>query len=297
GGVAIFISFILPILFIVELKKEIAILLIGGMAIFVLGFIDDIYRSRASIKFIVQTIVALGVVYFGLVSRLTPFFLLDAILTVVWIVGLTNALNMLDNMDGLSSGITIIGASGILGLSLINQEIEIALLCLALIGSCSGFLVFNFKPAKIFMGDCGALFLGYMLAMLGIMGEWQQDNQSIRTFLSPILILSLIIFDIILVTILRLKNGKMPWQGGSDHSSHRLVHLLGGKERIAVLIIYGLCALGSILGLVILQINSVITVLIAASWTIIMIVFGIRLSKVECYQKKQPYKIISNENS
>ncbi len=292
GGFAIFISFVLATLFLVELKRQIIILLIGGIAIFTLGVIDDKYHFRASIKSIIQIIIALGVIYFGLVSRLTPYFLIDAVITMIWIVGLTNALNMLDNMDGLSSGITIVCASGILGLSLINHQKEITLLCLALIGSCLGFLVFNFKPAKIFMGDCGALFLGYMLAMLGMMVGWQQKIQNFNALLSPVLILSVIIFDFVLVSILRLKNGRMPWHGGKDHSSHRLVCLLGGKEKTAVLIIYGLCALGSILGLTVLQVNLLTAILISIIWAVIMFIFGMQLAKVECYRKEQSHKTV-----
>lgn len=286
GGIAIFISFTLSVLLRIDLKREILVLLIGGGAIFVLGLLDDIYGTRPLIKFAIQLLVALGVAYFGIVSKFLPFSWLNISLTVFWIVGLTNALNFLDNIDGLSSGITIIAALALFGLSLQKGETSVALLSLALAGSCLGFLRYNFNPAKIFMGDCGSLFLGYMLATLAVLGDWQKSSSFFVTFFSPVLMMSVAIFDTTLVTVERLRHGKMPWQGGKDHSSHRLVSILRGSEKGAVLVLYGVAVVAGGLALVVTKLdNPLIAVLVSVAFGIALTIFGIRLAKVNCYDK------------
>jgi len=286
GGIAIFISFALVALLRVELKREILVILFGGGIIFVLGLLDDLFGTHPRVKFLVQAIVAFGVAYLGVASKVLPYSWLNIFLTVFWIVGLMNAINMLDNIDGLSSGITIIAALAILGLALQKGEASAALLCLALAGSCLGFLRYNFKPAKIFMGDCGSMFLGYMLATLAVLGGWQRSSPFVGTFLTPILILSVAIFDTTLVTILRLRHGKMPWQGGRDHSSHRLVSILGGSEKGAVLVLYGIGIFAAGLALIVVKLNSLMAILIAVAFGLGMVILGIRLAKVECYRRK-----------
>jgi UDP-GlcNAc:undecaprenyl-phosphate GlcNAc-1-phosphate transferase len=248
--------------------------------------LDDLFGTHPRVKFAIQVFVGFGTVSFGVASKVLPFSWLNISLTLIWIVMLTNALNLLDNMDGLSSGITIIAALAIFGLSLQKGETNVALLSLALAGSCLGFLRYNFNPAKIFMGDCGSLFLGYMLATLAVLGGWQRSSPFAGTFLSPILILGVAIFDTTLVTILRLKHGRMPWQGGRDHSSHRLVSILDGNEKGAVLFLYGVGILAGGLALIMMKLNSLTTILIAAIFFLGMILFGIRLAKVECYRQK-----------
>lgn len=284
GGIGIFISFMIATLLVVEPKKEIIVLLLGGLVIFILGFLDDLFGTYPTIKFAIQVAVALGVANFGIASKITPYVWLDIPLTVFWIVGLTNALNLLDNMDGLSSGITVIASLGIFALSLLSGSINIALLCLALAGGCLGFLRYNFKPARIFMGDCGSLFLGYMLAALAILGGWQHASPIVSTFFSPVLILGVAIFDTTLVTILRFAHRRMPWQGGKDHCSHRLVNILNNNERYAVLSLYGVGILSSGLGIIVLMFDSLTSVIVTVCFFAGMIIFGVRLAKVECYQ-------------
>jgi len=283
GGIAIFVSFVLAILLIADPKKEIFVILAGGGAIFALGFLDDLYGTYPKIKFAFQIVIAFAVAYLGVVSKFTPYFWLDVSLTILWIVGLSNAINFLDNMDGLSSGIVIIAASSIMGLSLLNGRTDVALLCLALVGACLGFLRYNFNPAKIFMGDCGSLFLGYMLAMLAVLGGWQHNSSVVSTFLSSVLVLGVAIFDTTLVTILRLAHGKMPWHGGKDHSSHRLVSILGGNEKRAVLVLYGIGILAGGLGLIVVELSSLWAIIITLAFSVGMVILGVRLSKVECY--------------
>jgi len=285
GGIAIFLSFMLSVFLRVTFNREIVIVITGGIAMFSVGLFDDLRGMPAKIKFLMEFVIAVAVTYFGIVCKIFPYNWLNIFINIFWIVGLTNALNMLDNIDGLAGGITFISLTGISLLAIQNGKVNEALLCIALAGSSLGFLRYNFKPAKIFMGDCGSLFLGYMLSTLVIIGIWQSEPHAIKTFVSPILLVSAVIFDTTLVTILRLKHGKMPWQGGRDHSSHRLVYILKNNERIAVLILYGIGLIGFLLGLITQKMNTLTSLIIAIIWCIVMIVFGIRLSKVECYQK------------
>ena len=283
GGIAIFTSFALVALLRVELKREILVILLGGGVIFTLGLLDDLFGTRPRVKFAVQVLAAFGVAYFGVASKILPFNWMNIFLTVFWTVGLINALNFLDNMDGLSSGITIIAALAIFGLSLQKGEASVPLLSLALAGSCLGFLRYNFNPAKIFMGDCGSLFLGYTLATLAVLGCWQSSSPFVGTFFAPILIMGVAIFDTALVTVLRLKHGRMPWQGGKDHSSHRLVSILRGSEKGAVLILYCIAIIAGVLGLIITFLSPLRAVLMVAAFYIGLITFGIRLAKIDCY--------------
>ena len=285
GGIAIFVSFAAVLLLRVELSREVVVILLGGGVMFTLGLLDDLFGTLPKVKFAIQILVALGVAYFGVVSKIMPYNWMNISLTIFWIVGLTNALNLLDNMDGLSSGVTIIAALGILGLSLRSGEASVALMCLALVGSCLGFLTYNFNPAKIFMGDCGSMSLGYMLATLAVLSGWQHSSPLVGTFLSPVLILGVAIFDATLVTVLRLMHGKMPWEGGRDHSSHRLVHILKGSEKGAVLVLYGIGILGGGLGLIAARFSSLMAILIITAFVLGMAIFGIKLAKVECYRK------------
>ncbi len=283
GGIAIFIGFVLAVLLRVELEREVVVVLLGGGVVFALGLFDDLFGTHPRVKFAVQILVAFAVAYFGVSAKILPYNWMNISLTVFWIVGMTNALNLLDNMDGLSSGVTTIAALAILALALFEGHPDVTFLCLALAGSCLGFLKYNFKPAKIFMGDCGSLFLGYMLATLAILGGWQHNSPLTSSFLSPLLILGVPIFDTTLVTILRFVHRRMPWQGGKDHSSHRLVHILRGSEKGAVLILYGVGVLAGGLGLIVARSSSLVAILITTVFVLGMGIFGVRLAKVECY--------------
>jgi UDP-GlcNAc:undecaprenyl-phosphate GlcNAc-1-phosphate transferase len=287
GGIGIFISFAVAGLLRLEFNRELIIVLLGGLVIFILGILDDRVGTHFKTKFAVQLLVAVGVVSFGVSCKILPYQWANIFITIFWIVGLTNALNFLDNMDGVSSGIAIVASLFILGLTLLKgQTNNVALLSSALAGSCLGFLRYNFNPASIFMGDCGSLLLGYMLAVLAIIGGWQHSSPLAGAFLSPILTMGVAIFDTTLVTILRLKHGRMPWQGGKDHSSHRLVSILNGSERGAVLILYGLGIAAGALGLIVSRLDSWIAILITMVFFLGLVVFGIRLARVECYKNK-----------
>jgi len=283
GGIAIFVSFMASGFLRTQPDIGIIAILAGGGLIFILGILDDRLGTHPGSKFTIQAIVGIGVICFGVVSKIFPYSWLNIFLTIFWITGITNALNLIDNMDGLSSGMAIIAAMGIFGLAIEKGESNVALLSVALAGSCVGFLRYNFKPARIFMGDCGALFAGYMIAVLAVLGGWQHSSSMFGSLLSPVLMLSVIIFDTTLVTILRVKHGKKPWHGGKDHSSHRLVHILNGKERISVLILYGIGIGACILGLIVVRLDSLSAIIITLAWGILLTLFGLRLARVKCY--------------
>ncbi len=208
------------------------------VAIAVVGFCDDVRSWKPITRLIIEFAIAAATVWLGLVYPLRSAHWVNVIFTLAWIVGITNAFNLLDNMDGLAAGIGII--AGII-LSLLTPDIHLRLLTLIFVGSIGGFLVFNFKPAKIFMGDTGSLAIGYYLACASLLATEHVSTVSSILFV-PALVLFIPVFDTLLVSVTRRINGRAISAGARDHTSHRLV-LLGISERKAVLLLYGLAAL------------------------------------------------------
>jgi UDP-GlcNAc:undecaprenyl-phosphate GlcNAc-1-phosphate transferase len=265
GGVAIFAGFILALavllpfqrnasLFPVELiRLETMVVLLGGFTIFTLGLLDDKFGTIPVVKFLVQLGVATALVLSGIRLKILPA-VVAIPLSLVWIVMITNAFNLIDNMDGLSPGVAFIASMAFFLLSWVSGHGQaiVPVLALALAGACLGFLPYNFNPAVIFMGDCGSLFLGYILSVLAILGYWQRTSPIFLVLTAPVLVLGYAVFDTTLVTVLRLKAGGRPWIGGKDHSSHRLV-MLGLSEKKAVLLLYAFGILGSVSAFILLS--------------------------------------------
>jgi UDP-GlcNAc:undecaprenyl-phosphate/decaprenyl-phosphate GlcNAc-1-phosphate transferase len=196
----------------------------------------------------------------------------DATLTVLWVLGITHAMNLLDNMDGLSAGVASIAAVTFFGIALLNGQFLVAALSLALVGVAVGFLRHNRYPAKIYMGDAGSLFLGFMLAVIGIRLEFTTVVE-ISVFV-PIVVLAVPILDTALVTVTRLREGRSPFQGGSDHISHRLVRL-GLPVPGAVAIIYVAGIFSSWLGVALSrQTDGVSAYLMVGFWASLIAVGG-----------------------
>jgi UDP-GlcNAc:undecaprenyl-phosphate GlcNAc-1-phosphate transferase len=223
------------------------VLLRSTIIIFV-GIIDDIKHLPAILKLVAQLVACFVLIGFGIEISISKSVILNRLLTVFGVLGITNAVNFLDNMDGLAAGISAICAATIFIIAYNTQQIWLGYLALALCFACLGFLPFNFKPAKIFMGDSGSTFLGFTLAALAIMGSWSFKYSVMTALAVPVLILGVFIFDTTLITVLRVKDGKvhnfMEWIGhvDTDHFSHRLV-ALGLSQRQAVTFIY-FCAMG-----------------------------------------------------
>ena len=251
GGLAIYLSFTVTTLLFCDFSKELVTIWIGGAILVILGILDDIYRLNAWLKLAVQLAVAgfavwngciidhinLGGVYIHLGYLSIP-------LTIFWIAGLTNAINFIDGLDGLACGVSAISSLSMLVVVLLQGDILSTIICGILFGSCLGFLPFNFNPARIFMGDTGALFLGYTLAVLSVHGVFKLH--AVLSFIVPLMIFALPIIDAAFAIIRRLIAGKSPFAADRGHIHHRLIDM-GFTQKESVKILYAICG---ILGLV-----------------------------------------------
>ncbi len=223
----------------------------GAVLMFATGAVDDRRALRPATKLLLQ-IAAASVAMTGGIGIPDLPLLLSLPLAFVWIIGITNAVNLLDNMDGLASGVSGIAACVLGGLALLNGQVGTAVAAFAVAGAAAGFLVYNFKPARIFMGDCGSLFLGFSVAVLALVVSGSSGGSErvglLGVFLVPTAIMAVPIFDTTLVTLMRTLAGRAVSEGGRDHTSHRLV-LLGFSERTAVLLLYAVSALFGVLTL------------------------------------------------
>lgn len=239
GGVAIFLSTLIVTLLLGERYNvsQLAGILIGATLMSFMGLWDDRFSLPAGIKLVGQ-FVALGLlVITGVSIRVLPHPLLNLLATALWVVGITNAINLLDNMDGLSGGIAAIAAAHFALMCAYTGQYLVGALAVAVMAACIGFLIYNWNPATIFMGDSGTLFLGFVLAAIGIKVDFPR-NIPIVTWMIPILVLAVPIFDTTLVTISRLKRRLNPLTTpGVDHTSHRLTYA-GLTRREAVLVLY-----------------------------------------------------------
>jgi UDP-GlcNAc:undecaprenyl-phosphate GlcNAc-1-phosphate transferase len=246
GGIAIYVGFILALLLFGEgwvLSQMIGILVSATMVSF-LGIWDDRWGVRPLLKLLGQLVAASILIISGVKVSFLPYPALNVAITLVWVVGITNALNLLDNMDGLSGGVGAVAAGFFLLLAAMNGQYLVASLAAALMGACIGFLYYNLNPATIFMGDAGSMFLGFILAVVGIKLRFP-GRPSMITWMIPVVVLGLPIFDTTLVVISRLRGGMNPLTSpGKDHVSHRLVQM-GLSQRNAVIVLYLICcALG-----------------------------------------------------
>jgi len=286
GGVAIFLAVVVPYLLLVPWTRETMGVLLAGTAVFTLGLVDDLVEIAPQRKFLIQLLIAALVVLFGVRIKIISFPPLAVFLTIIWIVGITNAVNILDNMDGLSSGITFV-ASGCSFVYALQADLPfVCLFALLLAGASLGFLVFNFNPAKIFMGDCGSLFLGLSLAVLTIVGTWREATNLIAALLFPVVVLAVPIFDTTLVSFDRTRQGRSIAQGGRDHSSHRLV-FLGLSERKAVLLLMGLASLFGVLAAVWGDLSFFAALIVVALLAVGLATFGIFLGGVRVYAREE----------
>lgn len=285
GGIGIFLAFIVPYLIFIPLDKVAIGVLLCISLIFILGLLDDILGVKPPVKLIIQSAVAIIAIIFGITVKIIPNPILAIPLTILWIVGITNALNILDNMDGLAAGISFIAAASIFFYSLSYGLTFPAILSLILAGAALGFFRYNFNPAKIFMGDCGSLFLGFTLSLITIIGTWRTVTNLLLALMVPLAIMIIPIFDIALVTFSRTGHGRAVFQGGKDHSSHRLV-FLGLSEKKAVLVLMAISTLFGLSTIVFSKLNFYIALLILVGLGICLTFFGIFLGEVNVYDKK-----------
>lgn len=255
GGLAIFLGFMVSILLFAEMTDQFRSILLGAVIIVVLGVVDDITPLPAKFKFIVQIVAALIPTLNGVVIHVlsnpnifskSPYWNMGALsipVTVLWIVAITNAVNLIDGLDGLAIGVSAISATTVLVISLLVSEVQVAVVMAALVGACVGFMPYNMNPAKMFMGDTGATFLGYILACMSVEGLFK--SWAIISFAVPFLILGLPIFDTAFAFIRRIAHGQSPMQADRSHIHHRLIDMgLNQKQAVATLYV-----ISTILGL------------------------------------------------
>jgi len=254
GGAAIYLAFILAVLLFEDhfYIPQLVSILVGASLVSFLGIWDDRWGLRPLAKLFGQVGAALLLYFTGVKVAFLPHPLLNLAAHLLWVVGITNGLNLLDNMDGLSGGVAAIASAFFLLIAAMNGQYLVGALAAALLGACLGFLVYNFNPASIFMGDTGSLFIGFVLAAVGIKLRFP-DNVDIVTWMVPVVVLGLPIFDTALVVVSRLRRGLNPLtHPGKDHVSHRLV-AMGFTQREAVLILYLVCCALGVLAIFITQ--------------------------------------------
>ncbi|UCC38725.1 MAG: undecaprenyl/decaprenyl-phosphate alpha-N-acetylglucosaminyl 1-phosphate transferase [Candidatus Aminicenantes bacterium] len=258
GGLAIYISYIVTIFLNFSFSIELKGVILGGTIILFIGIIDDIKGLSALWKLIGQISASSALMAFGVKLSFLPNTWWgnggEIILTIIWVIGITNAVNFFDGMDGLATGLTAVCSLSFFIVALITDQPYLSFLTVALAGSCLGFLKFNFKPASIFLGDAGSTFLGFTLASIAVMGGWAEKNPKVALSF-PILVLSIFIFDMIYITAARILDGRVKtfkeWIEftGKDHFHHRLV-TLGFNEVQTVLLIYLITACLGIGGII-----------------------------------------------
>jgi UDP-GlcNAc:undecaprenyl-phosphate/decaprenyl-phosphate GlcNAc-1-phosphate transferase len=298
GGLAL----VLPVLFGVIVSGDVAqhatLVACAGL-IALVGLIDDVVTLSPATKLVAQIALASLFVFMGYRLHWVESLTLDSLLTLFWVVGITNAFNLLDNMDGLCAGIALIAGTAFLFGSVLGQpagEAVGGLYLPLLVGAVAGFLVYNVNPASIFMGDTGSLFLGMSLAGVSLESATMAapgDRSLLAVVAAPVLILMIPILDTTLVTVSRLLSGRSASQGGRDHSSHRLV-AIGLSERRAVAVLWGLAALAGVSGFYIRSLDVGSSALIASTLLLAMTVFAVYLMKVRVYEGRDLSLLMDN---
>lgn len=295
GGVAIFLTTALVYSFFLPQTSQSLIVLGSSAFLFLVGLVDDILHIKPYQKLIGQFIGIAIIVGNGLVLPWTGSAIINIGITAFWLIGITNAINLLDNMDGLAGGISAIAAIVLaIGFGESGQLPELLFVSI-FIGALIGFLAFNFNPASIFMGDCGSMFVGFFLASSVLMTQAGGRSRSVVSVLAvPALILFVPIFDTTFVTILRKIWGRKATEGGRDHTSHRLV-ALGLSERAAVLMLYGLALLAGAISLFVRQLQPTQSLALIAFFVVVLTIIGVYLSKVKVYEEQQEELALQNK--
>jgi UDP-GlcNAc:undecaprenyl-phosphate GlcNAc-1-phosphate transferase len=262
GGIAIYLAFLLALAFSFtpEFNKEVLGLLLAGTIVLLLGFIDDLGFLKTWIKFVGQLIAVLVLVKSGIYIKLVFLPIYVSIpLTFVWLVGMMNAFNIIDVMDGLAAGVALFASLAFFIVALLNGRIMIAVLTITLTGSLLGFLRYNFNPAKIYMGDTGSMFLGLMIGALAMIGSYTDRNT--LGFLAPAVILGIPIFDTLQVTLARVRKGIPFYRGSPDHYA-LLLRTAGLSVKGVIWLSYGAAVLLAGVGILVMSLTAVSQVMV-----------------------------------
>ncbi|MDR0838209.1 MAG: undecaprenyl/decaprenyl-phosphate alpha-N-acetylglucosaminyl 1-phosphate transferase [Oscillospiraceae bacterium] len=256
GGLAIFLGFLMAVVLFADVSKQVQGMLLGAVVVVISGVIDDITPMKWYVKLLFQISAALIAVFHGIVvrtisnpilfsaSEFLSFGRFSIPVTVLWIIGITNSVNLIDGLDGLACGVSGISSVTMLVIAMLVSDLNLAVIMAALAGACIGFLPYNLNPAKIFMGDTGALLLGYILSTTSIMGLFK--FYAIISFAVPFLVIGLPLFDTAFAFVRRISKGQNPLSHRDrGHFHHRLIDM-GLSQKQAVAILY---AISGILGL------------------------------------------------
>jgi len=274
GGLAIFFGFLLSVLLFTEINAQVRGILLGSILIVIVGAVDDVLNLNAWLKFAVQILAAVIAVLSGVVINVLSspldvseveaitIGILSVPVTILWIVGVTNSVNLIDGLDGLACGVSAIASITMLVVAMLVPEVNsnVAVMLAALVGACIGFIPYNLNPAKIFMGDTGALLLGYVMATVSVIGMFK--FYTIVTFIVPVLALAVPLTDTTFAFTRRILRGQSPFHADRGHFHHRLLDM-GFNQKQAVAVLYSVSA---ILGLaaVLLTTKGIIRNILAA---------------------------------
>ncbi len=252
GGLAIFLGFILSVLLFVDIDRQLQGILLGCVIIVATGAVDDIVSLNAWVKLVLQILAAVVAVIHGvrievlanpIIWSSNEYWILGGVsipLTILWVVGITNSVNLIDGLDGLAVGVSTISSVTMLTIALLVADAHVALVLAAFAGACIGFMPYNLNPAKIFMGDTGSLLLGYVLATTSVIGLFK--FYALVSFAVPLLALAVPLFDTVFAFCRRLLKGQSPFQPDRGHFHHRLIDM-GLSQKQAVAILYSISAL------------------------------------------------------
>ncbi|HEX7176382.1 MAG TPA: hypothetical protein VF240_14050 [Pyrinomonadaceae bacterium] len=295
GGLAVFLTVIIIYAAFVPHTPQGLAVMAASSFLFLVGLIDDLLHIKPYQKLIGQMMGAAMLIYFGaatvglggLTLPWTASVPVNMAITIFWLIGITNAVNLLDNMDGLAAGIAAI-ASAFLAVNFIGNGQAIEALMLAVFAAAlAGFLVYNSNPATIFMGDCGSMFIGFFLASTSLLAASGGRSRSFLPVLAvPVLTLFIPIFDTTFVTLIRKLSGRGVSQGGRDHTSHRLV-ALGMSERKAVWMLYGFAALSGLLALFVREVAFDVSLAAVLGFTVVLTLVGVYLAGVKVYDEEE----------
>ncbi len=301
GGLAIFFGFILAVVLFADITHQVQGVLIGCVIIAATGVVDDIVSLKAWVKLLLQLAAAIIAVAHGVIIEVVtnplmfsnnPHLFLNILsipVTVIWIVGITNSVNLIDGLDGLACGVSAISSVTMLVTALIVSEPNVAVILGALVGACIGFIPYNLNPAKIFMGDTGALLLGYVLATMSVVGLFK--FYAIVTFIVPILALAVPLMDTIFAFFRRLLHGQNPMAPDRGHFHHRLLSM-GLNQKQAVAVLYSISAILGLLAVVLTTASEIKFLLLVIAFCIAvgMGVLLWRTLHAEAHKKDQAAK-------
>jgi len=260
---------------------ELAILMAIGVGLALVGLADDVWGLDIKLRLVLEIGAGVGVWAAGTTAELFTNGPADAVATVAWVVVITNAFNLLDNIDGLSAGVAAIASMAFFTVAYVNGQFLVAVLSVALAGCAAGFLRHNFHPARIYMGDAGSLFLGFMLSVLAL--RLRAHGPTRANFFVPVLVLGVALFDTALVVVTRIIHHRSPLAGGRDHTSHRLV-LLGIPVPAAVSLIYGAAVALGWLGVVMARVDRVTSFVLMGLVASVAAFLGVLLGMVPVYE-------------